>query len=247
MDEDEVDKHKDDKSKKKRRRRHHSESETESDSSSYSSSEEEYRRRKRRDKEKQKRKKTEKEEQKKKKKKKVDKEKKKVKGAVTDSWGKYGIIKEIDLWNKRPEFSAWLQEVKEVNLETVPTWEEKQMFKEYMEDYNTATFPSKKYYDLDAYHRRKMIKEMEKGVRKAMQKERTVFNDEDERRQEIRMEREKQKDAELEAMQLSMKSGKAKAMKEQAQLREEMNYQYRLGNYEAAAAIQRRLDPDAPA
>jgi len=64
-------------------------------------------------------------------------------------------------------------------------------------------------------------------------------------------------------------------MKEQARLREEMNYQYRLGNfqvrsfvlnlqarydgltytpitlsksffYQAAAAIQKRLDPDAP-
>ncbi|WKA12159.1 hypothetical protein VitviT2T_029575 [Vitis vinifera] len=36
----------------------------------------------------------------------------------------------------------------------------------------------------------------------------------------------------------------AQAMKEQAQLREEMAYQYKVGNFEAAAAIQRRLDPD---
>ncbi|RRT81485.1 hypothetical protein B296_00001027 [Ensete ventricosum] len=32
--------------------------------------------------------------------------------------------------NKRPEFTAWLSEVKQVNLETLPNWEEKQMFKE---------------------------------------------------------------------------------------------------------------------
>ncbi|KAK8969222.1 hypothetical protein KSP40_PGU007519 [Platanthera guangdongensis] len=36
----------------------------------------------------------------------------------------------------------------------------------------------------------------------------------------------------------------AQAMKDQARLREEMAYQYRLGNSEAAAAIQKRLDPD---
>ncbi|RVW60690.1 hypothetical protein CK203_048867 [Vitis vinifera] len=36
----------------------------------------------------------------------------------------------------------------------------------------------------------------------------------------------------------------AQAMKEQAQLREEMAYQYKVGNFEATAAIQRRLDPD---
>ncbi|RVW71918.1 hypothetical protein CK203_052515 [Vitis vinifera] len=39
-------------------------------------------------------------------------------------------------------------------------------------------------------------------------------------------------------------NSQAQAMKEQAQLREEMAYQYKVGNFEAAAAIQRRLDPD---
>ncbi|KAH9325267.1 hypothetical protein KI387_005445, partial [Taxus chinensis] len=119
-----------------------------------------------------------------------------------------------------------------VNLETLPAWEEKKMFKEYMEDYNTATFPSKKYYDLDAYHRRKLMKEIEKGARKAMQTERTVFNDEDERRQEIKELREKRKEVEVETLKRSMQTGMAKAMKDQAQLREEMNYQFRLGNFE---------------
>jgi hypothetical protein len=34
--------------------------------------------------------------------------------------------------NKRPEFTAWLLEVKKVNLESLPPWEEKKMFKEYV-------------------------------------------------------------------------------------------------------------------
>ncbi|KAF7822728.1 DEAD-box ATP-dependent RNA helicase 42 [Senna tora] len=164
---------------------------------------------------------------------------------VTDSWGKYGIIRETDMWNKRPEFTAWLAEVKQVNLESLANWEEKQMFKEFMEDHNTATFPSKKYYNLDAYHRHQIEKEMKRGFKKVMTKERTVFNDEEQRRQELQQAREKHKEEQVLALKRSMESGMAQAMKEQAQLREEMAYQYKLGNFEAAAAIQRRLDPDA--
>ncbi|XP_057539223.1 vicilin-like seed storage protein At2g18540 [Amaranthus tricolor] len=180
---------------------------------------------------------------------KKEKEKKKKKekgkpGAVTDSWGKYGVVREVDMWSKRPEFTAWLSEVKQVNLESLSNWEEKKMFKEYMEDYNTATFPSKKYYDLDAYHSRKVEKEMKKGFKKVVKSERTVFNDEEQRRQELMQAREKQKEQEVEALKCAMKSGMAQAMKEQALLKEEMTYLFKIGNIEAATAIQKKLDPD---
>ncbi|RVW71916.1 hypothetical protein CK203_052517 [Vitis vinifera] len=163
-----------------------------------------------------------------------------------------------------------------VNLESLPNWEEKQMFKEFMEDHNTATFPSKK---------RKMEREVEKGSKKALETERTVFNDEeqqcfllnavlpilDERVLcrtwlELLREHERYKEEQVEELKHSMQSGmvsfyfnippgscynyilllalEAQAMKEQAQLREEMAYQYKVGNSEAAAAIQRRLEPD---
>lgn len=227
-----------------------SESESESD---YSSDSEEDRRRRRKErkkekerKEKKKRKRREEEKKRKDKRrrdKKIEKDKGK-KGAVTNSWGKYGIIKETDMWNKRPEFTAWLAEVKQVNLESLPNWEEKQLFKDFMEDHNTATFPSKKYYDLDAYYHAKMKKEQKKGYSKVQDSERTVFNDEEQRRQELRIAREREKEELVVALKHSMQSGMAQAMKEQAQLREEMAYQYKVGNLEAAAAIQRRLDPD---
>ncbi|XP_074372559.1 uncharacterized protein LOC141713168 isoform X2 [Apium graveolens] len=44
-----------------------------------------------------------------------------------------------------------------VNWESLPNWEEKQMFKQY--------------YDLDAYHRRKLEKQMKKGFKKAASEE----------------------------------------------------------------------------
>ncbi|KAF3322370.1 RNA-binding protein 25 [Carex littledalei] len=130
-------------------------------------------------------------------------------------------------------------------MESLSNWEEKAMFKEFMEDHNTATFASKKYYDLEAYHRRQLEKEMKKGF-KNVPVERTIFDDEEQRRIELMKERERQKEAEVEALKRSMQSGMAQAMKEQTRLREEMMYQYKLGNSEAAAAIQKRLDPDAP-
>ncbi|KAH9650760.1 nucleic acid-binding protein [Citrus sinensis] len=244
--------------------------------------EERERKRRKREKEKKRREKEKRKENKRKKKK--EKFERGKKGAVTNLWGKYGIIRETDMWNKRPEFTAWLAEVKQVNLESLPNWEEKQMFKQFMEDHNTATFPSKKYYNLDAYHKHKMEKELKKGITKVRQKERTVFNDEEQRsivkkvlevvfdislgdlsllthivaavtyygsvtilfsfRLELREAREKKKEEEVEALKRSMQSGMAQAMKEQAQLKEEMAYQYKIGNFEAAAAIQRRLDPD---
>nr|GEY05591.1 vicilin-like seed storage protein At2g18540 [Tanacetum cinerariifolium] len=184
--------------------------------------------RKRREERKSKSKKRRREKEKKKKKDKKDKVKK---GAVTE-WGKYGIIHETDMWNKRPEFTAWLAEVKQVNLESLPNWEEKQMFKQFMEDHNTATFPSKKYYSLDAYHRREIEKAMKKGTVKASKSERVVFDDEEQRRRELQQEREKRKEAEVEALKRSMQSGMAQAMKEQAILREEMNYLFKIGNVE---------------
>ncbi|CAK9219772.1 unnamed protein product [Sphagnum troendelagicum] len=195
-----------------------------------------------------KRKLKEKERELEKRKRKKEKVEKRAKGPITSSWGKYGLIKEIDMWTRRPEFSAWLAEVKKVNLETLTTREEKDMFKQYMEDYNTATFPSKKYYNIDIYHRRKMTKMHVKGMKKLAKKqsERTEFNDEEQKRQEMMTERAKQKEAEVEALKRSMQSGMGQAMREQAVLREEMQYHYRLGNFEAAAAIQRRLDPDLP-
>jgi len=76
----------------------------------------------------------------------------------------------------------------------------------FMEDHNTATFPSKKYYNLDAYHRKAMEKEKKKGLKTSVT-ERTVFNDEEQRRLELLKERERRKEEEVEALKRSMQAG----------------------------------------
>uniref|UniRef100_A0A803MHC4 Uncharacterized protein n=1 Tax=Chenopodium quinoa TaxID=63459 RepID=A0A803MHC4_CHEQI len=106
--------------------------------------------------------------------------------------------------------------------------------------------PHPRYYNLDIYHRNKMEKEMKKGFKKVVQTERTVFNDEEQRRHEMMQVREKQKEQEVEALKDAMKSGMAQAMIEQARLKEEMAYLFKIGNIEAATAIQKKLDPDVP-
>jgi effector-binding domain-containing protein len=74
------------------------------------------------------------------------KKKAKHQGVVDhNKYGAYGIIRESDIFVKQQEFYCWLQEVKNVNSETLPKFETRKMFEDYMEDYNTATLPHKKY------------------------------------------------------------------------------------------------------
>ena len=97
-------------------------SSSESDSSSRSG-----RKRRRKDEKKSKR---DKHQQKSKKAKKERKEARKRPAAIGDTqFGKYGVIKETDLWEKQPEFNLWLSEIKQRNPETLQKWEERDMFK----------------------------------------------------------------------------------------------------------------------
>ena len=88
----------------------------------------------------------------------------KIAGHVaSDEYGQHGIIREGNMASKFSEFQQWAIDVKKANVEALPKWEEKEMFAEYMEDYNTGTLPHKKYYDLDAYARQKALKAAKKG------------------------------------------------------------------------------------
>ncbi|KAI9306601.1 hypothetical protein BJ944DRAFT_159594, partial [Cunninghamella echinulata] len=52
------------------------------------------------------------------------------------------------------EFQAWLIEVKKENVETLNNVKRKKMFIDFMEDYNTATMPHEKYYNLEQWEKR---------------------------------------------------------------------------------------------
>ncbi|KAI8141874.1 hypothetical protein BJV82DRAFT_670383 [Fennellomyces sp. T-0311] len=132
--------HRSSRSERKRRR-----SPSPSSDSSLSSSEDERRKRHR---------KSHKKDKKHKSKKKHKKKKKSKLGSVGNEWGKYGIIHEADIFTKESEFQSWLLEIKKVNIETIPQSRRKELFIDFMDDYNTATMPHEKYYNLARWEAR---------------------------------------------------------------------------------------------
>lgn len=60
------------------------------------------------------------------------------------SWGRYGVLREGDMYSKQEEFLAWLSEVKGVPQDACGQRELKEYFESFCEDYNTATMPSTK-------------------------------------------------------------------------------------------------------
>jgi len=96
-----------------------------------------------------------------------------------DEYGKYGIIQQADRYRKAREFEAWLTEVKRApSVVGGAQWEIMEYFKEFMEDYNTATLPHQKYYNFESWealdYERKQALEAKKGKRT-----RTQFDDDE--------------------------------------------------------------------
>lgn len=78
------------------------------------------------------------------------------------AFGKYGVLKESDYDAKRGDFLVWAMEVAKVDPEALPKHEERELFKTYIEDYNTATLPHKKYYDVASYEAKQRAKAAKK-------------------------------------------------------------------------------------
>lgn len=218
----------------KRRRRHDdsgaSASSEDDDSLSDSDSEDERRRRRRRKKEK-----------KRKKKEQRKKEKKERRGG---GYGSRGVVRDVDVaigGAKHAEFVAWCSEVKHLGVENMPAYEERALRREFMEDFNTATLVGgDRYYDLAASEAREGRGGGGGGTATA-----AAANWEDERRRERERERTEAREAEIKRLRAVMKgTGVADAMREQAQLREEMAMMYRVGNMQAAEKLKERLAPD---
>jgi len=183
-------------------------SSSDSDSSS-SDSEAEKRKKPKKSKDKKKKEKKKKKKAKKEKKSKKKKDKKKDKTpslSMNEQFGKYGILKESELHSKEAEFYAWMIEVKTISREQLSRKEEKDMFREFQEDFNTATFPSEKYYNLAKW-------QAEQAARGLGPKEDETLTDEERllqarRDEKMRKEREKEQ-ARVMSIVAKIKSAKA--------------------------------------
>eukprot|EP00198_Chlamydomonas_reinhardtii_P013935 XP_001703272.1 hypothetical protein CHLREDRAFT_143859 [Chlamydomonas reinhardtii] len=185
-----------------------------------------------------------------KKKKKRSKDKDRGKATVktlthSEDFGKYGIIREADSYAKRNEFILWALEVKKTDVENLGKFEERDLFKDYMEDYNTGTLPHRKYYDLEAYERARAAKAAAKGAKLGDKGGRKALNDEEALRQQREEERRKlAAERMVDAYREIKYSDKGQDMREQEMLRAQMALAYKTGDVDKAHRLQSRLQPD---
>ena len=242
--------------KSKRKRRSGSDSDSDSDSSSGSSSSSSDRKKSKKSRKKDKKGKRSKKDKKDKKSKKDAKkhgsDAKKPSGADANPepmFGARGFIKETDKYEKEGEFRAWLGEVKKLDVESLQKWEEKELFKEYAEDYNTATLPHEKFYHLEKWSREeaaRRTREDPTGAKSAAERE--SFDDETERKREIAAERERREAKYKRDTYIRMKgdSGDLENLREQERLKELRKNAYNMGDTETVARVNKILAPDDP-
>ena len=177
--------------------------------------------------------------------------KKHGKEATEPEFGARGFIKETDKYDKEGEFRAWLGEVKKRDMESLQKWEEKELFKEYAEDYNTATLPHEKFYNLEKWSREEAARRAREDPTAASTTaaiERESFNDEEERKREIQAERER-RDAEYKRetyLRMKSDSGDLENLREQERLKELRKNAYNMGDMETVARVNKILAPDEP-
>mmetsp|Transcript_60544 Transcript_60544/g.177001 ORF Transcript_60544/g.177001 Transcript_60544/m.177001 type:complete len:283 (+) Transcript_60544:51-899(+) len=184
--------------------------------------------------------------------KKEKKKKKKTKSnreAVSNQFGKYGIIKQEDFFNKKPEFLLWALEVKKENTDAMGQMQMKDLFKEYIEDYNTATMPSKKYYNLQVWDQLQTNKRSKKirtdDMTDAQKAALASFDDERARREEIKHLQAKKQELQItdEVRRMRQDKTKVEEMKHQRLLQVQMDVLNKSGNTKEASKIAERLDP----
>ncbi|EEY59576.1 uncharacterized protein PITG_12149 [Phytophthora infestans T30-4] len=227
-----------------RRRSRSSSSDSSSDSDSDSSNDERSRR-KRKHKRSSSRKEKKRHKKGKKKKSKKSKKESKKHAVNQDEYGKYGILRESDFHNKSVSFQAWVRDVKKMGEFNGPKWEAMELFKEYMEDYNTCTLPHEKYYDIEKYE----MKRYQKQQRKAHAKQKSASDealdtlaDEERVRRERLAARDKKEQEEFRLVLQLMDKDKIEAMREQERLRSQMQMFYKSGNVEEARRLEQILN-----
>ena len=94
-----------------------------------------------------------------------------IPGAIKTGYGSRGIITAVDMYNKQAEFFAYMEEVKGISFESLSNGMMKAEFRGFMEDYNTATMPDDKYYNMERHERlsaQKTAQKQSKLLRKQM-------------------------------------------------------------------------------
>lgn len=183
----------------------------------------------------------------KKKKDKKDKHRNKTEKTAIDqnAYGKYGIIREEHYFQKQREFEAYIFEIKKIpGLFGQSKSEIMNYFRDYMEDYNTATLPHEKYYDYARWEMKEY--EMSKKKKRTSAEEITMFNDEAAVAQERRAARQQTEQYEFNQTLSKMAADKDRRqdMRRQNQLQGELQQAYRRGDMTTVRRLEKILAPD---
>ncbi|OQR92421.1 hypothetical protein ACHHYP_03713 [Achlya hypogyna] len=170
--------------------------------------------------------------------KKKGKKKKSSNAVDQNEYGKYGILRETDFHAKAVSFQAWLRDIKKIADFNGPKYEAVEYFKEYMEDYNTATMPHEKYYDIEKYEMKKYNKKMAKKMKR--QRPSAVEDEESAHRERMRKKAEESR-RDFELILATMDRDKIADMRHQQQLRDQMQMHYKAGNLDEARRIEHLL------
>lgn len=158
----------------------------------------------------------------------------------TVSFGKYGILKGTDMNKVKRSFETWLAEVKGIPEGSCPVWERKRYFDEYREDFNTATLPHIKYYDYDKWEMEEYRKQQQTDRQRGSSSS-AMKNDEIIHREALQQQAAAQKtNAEL-ILKSTMTLEKVKQMKQQADLRAEMQLAFQIGDKKKYERLKERL------
>ena len=114
--------------------------------------------------------------------------------------GKYGIIREQDFFSKQREFEAYMNEIKnQPGIMGQGRVEVMKAFKDFMEDYNTATMPNEKFYNYEKWetmdYQRKKMAEVQGGLHSSTSNEEGIYNAaDDEANRKAELKRKKEED-----------------------------------------------------
>ncbi|KAJ3163288.1 hypothetical protein HDU88_006386 [Geranomyces variabilis] len=114
-----------------------------------------------------------------KKEKREKKKKRKDSKSASAQYGAYGVIAASDMFRMQAEFWTWLVEVKKTSPESLPNYKMKEVFLDFMEAYNTASLPSKKYYNLDKWEREQLVRQQAEAGDDASMPEFDITKDEE--------------------------------------------------------------------
>lgn len=143
-------------------------------------------------------------------------------------------------------FDVWMAEVQGIPAFNGPKWELQQYFATYVEDYNTATLPHKKYYDYDKWEIDEYQKQQQQEQLHLSSLGGAASARADQRQHELeqqqRAQRKRQQDIEL--TKTLMNTEKVQEMKQQADLRAKMQIAYKMGDTTTYERLKEKLGPE---